>query len=57
MLSHRHYSHALHSKERSGTRGAQCRKRIKLIKNLPVYLQYDQRLSHLNAVTLKIKKP
>jgi hypothetical protein len=36
MLSHQQYSLALRSKERSGTREAQCRKRVKLIKNLPV---------------------
>jgi hypothetical protein len=38
MLSHRPYSHALRSKERSGTREAQCRKRVELIKNHPVYI-------------------
>jgi hypothetical protein len=43
MLSHRQYSHALRSKERSGTREAQCRKRVKLIKNhcLPFCANYD----------------
>jgi hypothetical protein len=41
MLSRRQYSHPLRSKERSGTREAQCRKRVKLIKNIPVkYVLY-----------------
>jgi hypothetical protein len=44
MLSHRQYSHALRSKERSGTREGLCRKRVKLI-NLPV-------LSELRLCTL-----
>jgi hypothetical protein len=55
MLSHRQYSHALRSKERSGTREAQCLKRVKLIKNLPVLLGLnDSKISMLLASNMNV---